>query len=43
MAYSASDYIEGQIIKYLRDLTEGKRGPNEVDWPTLHVEIRRCR
>ena len=43
MAYSASDYIEGQIIRHLRDLSEGKRGSNEVDWPTLYVEIRRCR
>ena len=42
MAYSASDYIEGQIIRHLRDLSEGKRGSNEVDWPTLYVEIRRC-
>jgi len=43
MAYSASDYIEGQIIRHLRDLSEGKRGSNEVDLPTLYVEIRRCR
>lgn len=43
MAYSASDYIEGQIIRHLRDLSEGERGSNEVDLPTLYVEIRRCR
>ena len=43
MAYSASDYIEGQIIRHLRDLLEGERGSNEVDLPTLYVEIRRCR